>query len=38
MMDSLEIIASCGQEFGLYSTLNEGSSNQYLGQGLLSHF
>ena len=27
MMDSLEIIASCGQEFGLYtrSKLNEGS-------------
>ena len=38
MMDSLESIASCDLEFGLYSKLNEKMkemSNQ--GQGLCSH-
>ena len=41
MIDSLEIIASCGQVFGLYTKiklLNEGSCNQDQGQSLFSHF
>ena len=38
MIDSLEIIAACGQEFSLYSKLTKGSCNQGQCHGLLSHF
>ena len=41
MIDSLEIITTCGQEFGLYSKielLNVGFCNQDPGRDLLSHF
>ena len=38
MMDSLEIISLCGQEFSLYSKLNDKMEDlEYQGQGLLSH-
>ena len=40
MKDSVEIIASCGQEIGLYSNiklLNEGSCNPDQRHGLVSH-